>query len=53
MIDMNRDAMRRMRASVQLGIDPGATHLFGERGAVERVIKLATDVCRRHLSGNP
>jgi putative phosphoribosyl transferase len=46
---MNRDAMRRMRAPVELEIVPGATHLFDERGALEQVTRLATDWCRRHL----
>jgi pimeloyl-ACP methyl ester carboxylesterase len=48
-IEMNRDAMRRMRAPVELEIVPGATHLFDERGALEQVTRLATDWCRRHL----
>ena len=48
-IEMNRDAMRRMRAPVELEIVPEATHLFEERGALEQVTKLATDWCRRHL----
>jgi putative phosphoribosyl transferase len=50
-IEMNRDAMRRMRAPVQLEIVPGATHLFEERGALEQVTRLATDWFRRHLGG--
>jgi putative phosphoribosyl transferase len=48
-IEMNREAMRRMRAPVQLEIIPGATHLFEEPGALEQVASLATDFCRRHL----
>jgi len=48
-IEMNRDAMRRMRAPVELEIVPGATHLFEERGALAQVTRLATDWCRRHL----
>ncbi len=48
-IEMNRAAMRRMRAPVQLEIVPGATHLFEERGALERVAQLAVHWCRRHL----
>lgn len=51
-IEMNRDAMRQMRAPVELEIVPGATHLFEERGALEQVITLAADWCRRHLSGS-
>ena len=52
-IDMNRDAMRRMRAPVTLEIVPGATHLFEEPGALEQVARLAADWCRRHLSEPP
>jgi dienelactone hydrolase len=48
-IAMNRDAMRRMRARVDLEIVPGATHLFEETGALEEVARLAADWCRRHL----
>jgi putative phosphoribosyl transferase len=48
-IEMNRDAMRRMRAPVELEIIPGATHLFEERGALEQVTRLAIDWCHRHL----
>lgn len=48
-IDLNRVAMLRMRAPVQLEIVPGATHLFEEPGALERVSQLALDWCTRHL----
>ena len=48
-IEMNRSAMRRMRAPVQIEIVPGATHLFEEPGALEQVASLATAFCRRHL----
>jgi putative phosphoribosyl transferase len=48
-IDMNREAMRRMRAPVQLEIVPDATHLFEEPGALEQVAALAAGWCRRHL----
>jgi len=49
-IEMNRDAMLRMRAPVHLEIVPGATHLFEERGALEQVARLAVDWCRRHVA---
>jgi len=52
-IEMNRDAMRRMRAPVDLQIVPGATHLFEERGALEQVARLAADWCRRYLRAYP
>jgi hypothetical protein len=35
---------------VDLEIVPGATHLFEERGALERVSWLAAAWCRRYLS---
>jgi putative phosphoribosyl transferase len=49
-IELNRAAMRRMRAPVRLEIVPGATHLFEEPGALERVAQLAADWCQRHLA---
>jgi dienelactone hydrolase len=48
-IELNRQAMRRMRARVSLEIVPGATHLFEEAGALEEVSRLAIAWCRRHL----
>jgi putative phosphoribosyl transferase len=49
-IGMNREAMRHMRALVELEIVPGATHLFEEPGAIEQVTRLAADWCQRHLA---
>lgn len=48
-IGMNREAMDRMRAETRLEIVPGATHLFSEPGALERVGELATAWFTRHL----
>ena len=48
-IAMNRDAMKQMRAPVALEIVPGATHLFEESGALERVADLAGAWFARHL----
>jgi dienelactone hydrolase len=50
-IELNRAAMRRMRAPVQLEIVPGATHLFEEPGALERVSQLALRWCATYLKG--
>jgi pimeloyl-ACP methyl ester carboxylesterase len=50
-IELNRAAMRRMRAPVQLEIVTGATHLFEEPGALESVSRLALEWCRKHLKG--
>jgi len=49
-IDLNRAAMQRLRAPVQLEIVPGATHLFPEAGALEAVARLARDWCERYLA---
>jgi putative phosphoribosyl transferase len=48
-IDLNREAMRRMRYEVELVIVPGATHLFEEPGALDRVASLAGDWFAGHL----
>lgn len=52
-IELNKEAMRQMRAPVDLEIVPGATHLFEEPGALERVSRLAADWCRRYLRAYP
>jgi putative phosphoribosyl transferase len=49
-IAMNRTAMAKLRVSVQLEIVPGATHLFEEPGALERVAALARDWFAEHLA---
>jgi dienelactone hydrolase len=49
-IDLNRQAMARMRCEVKLEIVPGATHLFEEPGALETVAGLARDWFLQHLS---
>jgi dienelactone hydrolase len=48
-IDLNRRAMERMTAPLQLEIVPRATHLFEEPGTLERVARLARDWFVRHL----
>jgi putative phosphoribosyl transferase len=48
-LDLNRQAMARMRADRELSIVEGATHLFEEPGALEEVARLAADWFRRHL----
>lgn len=40
-LDLNRQAALRMRAPVSLRVVPGATHLFEEPGALERVALMA------------
>jgi dienelactone hydrolase len=48
-IELNRQAMRRMHAPVSLEIVPGATHLFEEPGTLEEVSRLALVWCRRYV----
>ncbi|MEQ1574113.1 MAG: dienelactone hydrolase family protein [Vicinamibacterales bacterium] len=48
-VEMNRDAMRNMRAHVELKIVPGATHLFEEPGTLEQVERLAAGWFTRYL----
>jgi dienelactone hydrolase len=42
-IELNEQARRQMHCEVKLEIIPGATHLFEEPGALERVAALASD----------
>jgi hypothetical protein len=46
---MNRAAAADMRAEVRIEIVPGASHLFEERGALERVAALAARWFEDHL----
>jgi putative phosphoribosyl transferase len=48
-LDLNRRAMEGMTAETRLEIVPGATHLFEEPGALDRVARLATDWFGTHL----
>jgi len=48
-IELNEEAMRRMRAPVELAIVPHATHLFEEPGTLEEVQRLALDWFTRHM----
>jgi putative phosphoribosyl transferase len=52
-IGMNEDALARLRCEKRLAIVPGATHLFEEPGALEEVVRLATDWFRQHFSTKP
>ena len=49
MIEMNREAERRMRCEHELSIVPGATHLFEEPGALDEVARRAIDWYTRHM----
>jgi putative phosphoribosyl transferase len=49
-IDLNKGARDKMHAEVRLVIVPGATHLFEEPGALERVADLAGDWFVTHVA---
>lgn len=49
-LELNRDALERLRCTKVLEVVPGATHLFEEPGALEHVAQLSTDWFREHLA---
>ena len=49
-IELNEQARDRMRCEVKLEVIPGATHLFEESGALEKVATLANDWFVKHLN---
>ncbi|HET7650726.1 MAG TPA: alpha/beta fold hydrolase [Gammaproteobacteria bacterium] len=52
-IELNRLAAARIRCEYQLTLVSGATHLFEEPGALERVSQLASEWFTRHLLPHP
>ncbi len=46
---LNRLALKQLRCEAKLEVVPGATHLFEEPGALERVVKLARDWFLGHV----
>lgn len=51
-LDLNREAMARMKCPAELKIVAGATHLFEETGALAQVAQLAADWFTAHLAKN-
>ncbi|MGH9283848.1 MAG: hydrolase, partial [Acidimicrobiales bacterium] len=49
-IDLNRQALTRLGCEANLVTVRGASHLFGEPGALEQVAELAGDWFSRHLT---
>jgi putative phosphoribosyl transferase len=49
-LELNRDAQRRLNAPSELGIVTGATHLFEEPGALEEVSRMAGAWFERNLN---
>ncbi len=52
-LDLNRDAYAQLQCPKELEIVSGATHLFEERGAIERVAELARNWFVRYLGEGP
>jgi dienelactone hydrolase len=51
-IELNEMARDQMHCEVKLEIIPGATHLFEEPGALEKVARLASDWFVKHLGAS-
>jgi len=49
-IDLNEQARAQMKCECKIEIVPGATHLFEETGALEKVAKLASDWFVKNLT---
>lgn len=52
-IEMNKDAMGYLNSIKKLEIIPGASHLFEEHGALEKVAELASEWFMLYISQNP
>lgn len=48
-LDLNREALRRLDCVKQLTVVPRATHLFEEPGTLDEVARLASEWFNRHL----
>ncbi len=52
-LELNKQAQRRMHVQTQLRVVHGATHLFEEPGALDQVAELAREWFVRHLAEPP
>jgi dienelactone hydrolase len=52
-LQLNREAARRLRAEHELAVVPGATHLFAEPGTLDAAARLAADWFVAHLTAPP
>jgi hypothetical protein len=50
-LQLNREALSRLRVEKALVVVAGATHLFEEPGALDEVSRLAADWFVQHLGG--
>jgi len=51
-LDLNKAAAARLSGPVEVAVVPGATHLFEERGALDRVVELAVGALRQHIGAS-
>jgi putative phosphoribosyl transferase len=51
-IEMNQQALRRMKAPVRLDTIAGATHIFEEPGTLDQVVRLAREWFAQYLGSN-
>jgi putative phosphoribosyl transferase len=51
-LGLNKMAAAQLNGPVEIAVVPGATHLFEEPGALDRVVELALDALRRHLAAS-
>jgi putative phosphoribosyl transferase len=51
-LDLNKAAAARLSGPVEIAVVPGATHLFEERGTLDRVVELAIGALRQHLGAS-
>jgi putative phosphoribosyl transferase len=51
-LDLNRQALRRLGGERDLAVVAGATHLFEEPGTLQAAAELACDWFTRHLGGH-
>jgi putative phosphoribosyl transferase len=49
-VRLNKEASQHLRCLKKLSIIPGATHLFEEPGALEKVSSLAAGWFKKHLA---
>jgi dienelactone hydrolase len=52
-LDLNKAAAAQLSGPVDIAVVPGATHLFEEPGALDRVVELALDALRAHMAASP
>ena len=51
-LDLNKAAAARLSGPVEVAVVPGATHLFEERGALDRVVELVVGALRQHIGAS-